>query len=97
MTYKILVLTLCMLSLCSHAKDVIRLEGISIQGSSEEPNVLFITPWQPAPGTGRLFSPVRSYRTHWLKPISRESFRREVKYLNYFQQNSLNTRSEIKK
>ncbi len=67
------------------AAEVIRLDGISIQGNSEEPNVLYITPWQAAPGTGRLFSPVNSYRKQWLKPISREVMRREVKYLNHFQ------------
>jgi hypothetical protein len=65
--------------------DVIRLDGISIQGNSEEPNVLYITPWQPAPGAGRLFAPVNSYREQWLKPISRQVMQREVKYLNYFQ------------
>lgn len=67
------------------AGEVIRLDGISIQGNSEEPNVLYITPWQAAPGTGRLFSPVNSYREQWLKPISRDVMKREVKYLNHFQ------------
>ena len=68
------------------SKDVIRLEGISIEGGSEEPNVLYITPWQPPPGAGRLFSPVTSYRAQWLKPISRNTLRREVKYINHFLQ-----------
>jgi hypothetical protein len=67
------------------AGDVIRLDGISIQGNSEEPNVLYITPWQPAPGAGRLFTPVKSYRQQWFKPISRQVMQREVKYLNHFQ------------
>ncbi len=73
------------ISISSQASEVIRLDGISIQGSSEEPNVLYITPWQAAPGTGRLFSPVNSYREQWLKPINRKMMQREVKYLNYFQ------------
>ncbi len=68
----------------SFASEVIRLEGISIQGNSEEPNVMYITPWQEAPGTGRLYRPVISYRDHWLKPISKEIMNREVAYLNHF-------------
>lgn len=71
-------------SIVGEAAEVIRLDGISIQGNSEEPNVLYITPWQAAPGSGRLFSPVHSYRQQWLKPISRERMKREVKYLNHF-------------
>ena len=78
--------TVCLFAQFSFSADVIRLEGISIQGNSEEPNVLYITPWQAAPGTGRLFAPVKSYRRQWLKPISRNSLRREVGYLNHFQQ-----------
>jgi hypothetical protein len=82
---KLIVLFLFILPFTSFAGDVIRLDGISIQGNSEEPNVLYITPWQPAPGTGRLFAPVKSYRDQWLKPISRQVMTREVKYLNHFQ------------
>ena len=69
------------------ASEVIRLDGISIQGNSEEPNVLYVTPWQAAPGAGGLFMPIKSYRKHWLKPISRQSMKREVKYLEHFQNN----------
>jgi len=66
-------------------EEVIRLDGISIQGNSEEPNVLYVTPWEAAPGAGELFTPVKSYREHWLKPVSRKSMLREVKYLEHFQ------------
>ncbi len=80
-----IVFLMLLLSANVFSADVIRLDGISIQGNSEEPNVLYITPWQPAPGAGRLFAPVNSYREQWLKPISRQVMQREVKYLNYFQ------------
>lgn len=79
------VFILLILPFSVFSAEVIRLDGISIQGNSEEPNVLYITPWQPAPGAGRLFAPVNSYREQWLKPISRQVMKREVKYLNYFQ------------
>jgi hypothetical protein len=82
---KIIVCLLLALPFATFAGDIIRLDGISIQGNSEEPNVLYITPWQPAPGAGRLFAPVNSYREQWLKPISRQMMKREVKYLNHFQ------------
>ncbi len=84
------------ISISSQASEVIRLDGISIQGSSEEPNVLYITPWQAAPGTGRLFSPVNSYREQWLKPINRKMMQREVKYLNYFQKKNAFSPAEYK-
>ncbi|CCK76270.1 conserved hypothetical protein [Oleispira antarctica RB-8] len=82
---KIIMIILLILPFTAFAGDVIRLDGISIQGNSEEPSVLYVTPWQPAPGAGRLFAPVNSYRKQWLKPISRQIMKREVKYLNYFQ------------
>ena len=62
------------------ADNVVRLEGISIQGNSEEPNVVYITPWQSAPGTGRLYEPVTSYRRQWLQPTDRRQFNRELRY-----------------
>ena len=90
---KFIVCALLIIPFTVFAGDVIRLDGISIQGNSEEPNVLYITPWQPAPGAGRLYAPVNSYRKQWLKPISRQMMKREVKYLNYYQ--NKNTVSSI--
>lgn len=87
---KTIVATLLLMLLSSvQASEVIRLEGISIQGNSEEPNVMYITPWQAAPGTGRMFAPVKSYREQWFVPVSRNSLRRETSYLNHFQQGAL--------
>lgn len=93
---KWLTLSLLLASSLVGAKEVIRLDGISIQGNSEEPNVLYITPWQAAPGSGRLFTPVKSYREQWLKPISRQVMKREVKYLNHFQKKGAYTPAEYK-
>lgn len=78
------VIFLSLFSTLSFSADVIKLEGISIQGNSEEPNVLYIIPWQEAPGEKSLFSPVKSYRNKWLKPTNRRSMEREVNYLNGF-------------
>lgn len=93
---KWLLVVLCALPSLVFAKEVIRLDGISIQGNNEDPNVLYITPWQAAPGSGRLFTPVNSYRDQWLKPISRQVMKREVKYLNHFQKKDAFTPAEYK-
>ncbi|MAD43958.1 MAG: hypothetical protein CMI02_18620 [Oceanospirillaceae bacterium] len=61
-------------------EQVIRLEGISIQGNSEEPNVMYIMPWRAPPGTGRLYQPINSYRQQWLEPTDRARFNRELRY-----------------
>lgn len=89
---KIIFLLLFFSGICN-ASEVIRLEGISIQGNSEEPNMLYVTPWQSAPGAGRLVAPIKSYRDHWLKPTSRDVMRREMKYLNHFKQKGIYTPS----
>lgn len=70
------------LSLVANAQDdnVVRLQGISIQGNSEEPHVIYITPWRPPPGTGRLYQPIFSYRDHWIQPVDRKSLAREMRY-----------------
>jgi hypothetical protein len=92
---KIFFIVLLLLPMISvQGADIIRLDGISIQGNSEEPNVLFVTPWQPAPGAGQLFVPIKSYRQHWIKPISRKSMQREIKYLEHFQQKDSYTPDE---
>jgi hypothetical protein len=82
---KYCLLLLLIPAILSHGAEVIRLDGMSIQGNSEEPSVLYITPWQPAPGTGLLFTPVNSYREQWLKPVSRQMMKREAHYLNNVQ------------
>ena len=64
----------------AQAEDVIRLEGISIQGNSQEPNVMYIMPWSAPPGTGRLYQPISSYRDQWLQPTDRDRLNREMRY-----------------
>jgi len=63
-----------------HADNVVRLEGISIQGNSEEPDIVYSVPWSPPPGTGRLYQPINSYRQQWLESIDRTRFNRELRY-----------------
>jgi len=60
--------------------DVVRLQGMTIRGNSENPNVLYINAWQPPPGTGRLYEPVTSFNRHWFRPLTRDSLKREIRY-----------------
>ncbi|MBQ0726356.1 MAG: hypothetical protein KBT77_03290, partial [Thalassolituus oleivorans] len=65
------ILMISSLTWAEEDDGVVRLQGISIKGNSENPNVLYVTAWQPPPGTGRLYEPVTSYSRHWFQPISR--------------------------
>lgn len=56
--------------------NVVRLEGISIQGNSEEPQVIYITPWQEPPGTKGLYQGPYSDKEQWLNTL-------DEKRLNY--------------
>ncbi|WP_419810403.1 hypothetical protein [Bacterioplanoides sp.] len=75
-----LLAALMTLSAFAADDNVVRIQGISIQGKAEEPNVIYITPWRPPPGTGRLYQPIYSYRDHWFQPVDRQSLGREVRY-----------------
>lgn len=80
MIWRLLLLILFSLPTSAAEDNVVRLEGIAIQGNSEEPHVVYITPWRPPPGTGRLYQPIYSYREHWVKTIDRNSLGRELRY-----------------
>ncbi len=67
--------------------EVIRLDGVTIQGNSENPNVLFVNAWQPPPGTGRLYQGITNFNQHWLTPVSRESLARETHYSKRYVEN----------
>jgi len=63
---------------------VIRLEGISIQGSSEEPQVMFIAPWKEAAGTARLYQEAASYRQQWLHSLDEQRLQHEMQLPQYY-------------
>jgi hypothetical protein len=77
---------LCVLSLLLSLElfaaddDVVKLQGMTIRGNSENPNVLYVNAWQPPPGTGRLYEPVTSFNRHWFQPLTRSSLQREMRY-----------------
>lgn len=64
--------------------NIIRLEGISIQGSTEEPKVMFIAPWKEPPGTGRLYQGAPSYRQQWLHSLDAQRLKYEMQLPQYY-------------
>lgn len=64
--------------------NTIRLEGISIQGSNEEPQVMFIAPWKEPPGTGRLYQEATSYRQQWLHSLDEQRLKYEMQLPQYY-------------
>ena len=76
---KIALLSILMSNLAIAAPDsIVRLEGISIQGNSEEPQVIYITPWQEPPGTGRLYEGATSFREQWMHTIDDERLKYDM-------------------
>ncbi len=64
--------------------NVVRLEGIQIQGNSEEPKVMFITPWREPPGTGRLYDGATQFQDQWLYSLDKDRLDFEVKMLDTY-------------
>lgn len=64
--------------------NVIRLEGISIQGGSDEPQVKFVAPWKEPPGTGRLYQDASSYRQQWLHSLDQQRLQYELQLPEHY-------------
>jgi hypothetical protein len=58
----------------------LELEGTSIIGNKELPKILYIVPWKKAEKLDISVPQTDSILDQQLKPIDRETFRRQVKY-----------------
>ena len=58
--------------------------SIQIQGNSEEPKVMFITPWREPPGTGRLYDGATQFQDQWLYSLDKDRLDFEVKMLDTY-------------
>lgn len=58
--------------------NVVRVEGLSIQGGTEEPHVMHVTPWREPPGTGRLYEDAASQRMLWVQSIDLQQLRQDM-------------------
>lgn len=76
--YYILILSL--LCTYSHAEERIDMEGISIIGNKELPNVLYIVPWKSAELPDMSEPPLDTLINAALDPVDRESILRNELY-----------------
>lgn len=68
------------------AEDRIDLEGISIIGNKELPNILYIVPWQYAERTEISDPPLSTLINEALQPVHRESLLRHQSYARLLRQ-----------
>lgn len=62
------------------AQERLDMEGTSIIGNKELPNVLYIVPWKSARSIALESPPFDSVLDEVLKPIERSTFKQQVKY-----------------
>ena len=74
--------TLCLLltTLSSVAEERINMEGISIIGNKELPNILYIVPWKPANLPEMVELPLSTLINDALEPIDRKMLLRQRYY-----------------
>ena len=61
-------------------EDRLDMEGTSIIGNKESPNILYIVPWKPAQRIDTPAPPVVSILDRPLQKLDRKEFRRQVKF-----------------
>ena len=66
----------------AHAEERIDMEGISIIGNKELPNVLYIVPWKTPELPDMAELPLATLINNALLPIERQSVLREEQYYN---------------
>lgn len=73
-----------LLIICSAvgAQQRLDMQGTSIIGNKELPNVLYIVPWKVAEPVNLETPPFDSVLDDVLKPIDRSTFKQQVKYYN---------------
>lgn len=76
----ILFVLLTIMSFSIHAEKSVDMEGISIIGNKELPNVLYIVPWKSPELPEMTEPPLTSLVNEALEPINRESLLRKELY-----------------
>ena len=67
-------------SVAAYAQQRIEMEGTSITGNKESPNVLYIVPWKATETVDFPSPPVESIMDQPLVPLERNAFRRQIRY-----------------
>lgn len=68
-----------------YAEQRTELEGISIIGNKELPNILYIVPWKTPDIPNMIDMPLTTLINHSLEPIDRQTVIREEQYYNALQ------------
>ena len=76
----IMVLFAMLLSNACFSEDRINMEGTSVIGNSEMPNVLYVVPWKKTPEPNLNPELHESLIEDQLKPIDRNVFRKKIKH-----------------
>ena len=69
-----------LLSTGAIAQQRLEMEGTSIIGNKELPNVLYIVPWKSTETVSFPSPPIESILDQKLKPLDRNAFRRKIRY-----------------
>lgn len=78
--HRISILVPIFFSVSAYAQQRIEMEGTSITGNKESPNVLYIVPWKPTEKVDFPSPPVESIMDQPLVPLERNAFRRQIRY-----------------
>ena len=76
----LMVLFSLVYSVTSFAEDRINMEGTSVIGNSEMPNVLYVVPWKKTPEPNLNPELHESLIEDQLKPIDRNVFSKRIKH-----------------
>ncbi|TNF35860.1 MAG: hypothetical protein EP315_05015 [Gammaproteobacteria bacterium] len=76
----------------THADQRTELEGISIIGNKEMPNILYIVPWKTPEIPNMIDIPLTTLINQSLEPIDRQTVIREEQYYNALK--SVNTSAQ---
>ena len=78
--HRISILVPIFFSVSAYAQQRIEMEGTSITGNKESPNVLYIVPWKLTETINFPSPPVESIMDQALVPLEPNAFRRQIRY-----------------
>ena len=84
-----LIFVALVLSSSINAEERLELEGISIIGNKELPNILYIVPWKTPELPDMTELPLSTLINNALLPIDRQSVLREEQYYNALKEHEL--------
>jgi len=78
--FRVILFIPCLLFNSAFAEDRLNMDGTSIIGNQELPNVLYIVPWKKSELPDMNQPPLESLIDEALQPVDREVFQRQINY-----------------